>query len=102
MFWFDLRNNWYSGDVVWNLSDPDLSNSTNLNYNETIFVAIESNYSRGSKQPELTASISSFIDRVTDFFEIRPLEIYSLKQKPAKNHYFSGLWKSSNFQNLYK
>ncbi len=47
-------------------------------FNESIIAIIEENYSQGNKQPEISAFVSSFIDKVKDFFEIRPLEVSSL------------------------
>ena len=45
---FNVVNNWYTGLVTWNISDPLLSNKTTLNNNETILVIIENNYTQGN------------------------------------------------------
>ncbi|MEK6905208.1 MAG: hypothetical protein AABX24_02290, partial [Nanoarchaeota archaeon] len=48
-------------------------------YNQTTKVNVNHNYTtQGTKNVVVTAQISSFTDRVTDKFEIRPLKIYTL------------------------
>jgi hypothetical protein len=79
IFLFDLRNNWYTGNVVWNISDPSIKNETSLNHNETLMVFIEENYTtHGGKQSLVQASVNTFIKKITDIFEVRPLEIEEL------------------------
>jgi YD repeat-containing protein len=77
---FDIRNDWNSGIVYWNISDLGISNSTFLNNNQSVRVSILTNYSstQGNKQPQIIAYTSSYIDRINEFFEIRPLKIDKL------------------------
>ena len=76
---FDVRNNWKPGYVNWSIGEPNIKNSTYLNSNESIMVFIEYNYTaQGNRQPEINATISTYVDRVREFFEIRPIKISSL------------------------
>jgi hypothetical protein len=77
---FNVRNTWYLGNVTWSLSNPSISNISNLDYNESILVVIEHNYtSQGDTMAEVSANVSSFVDRLTDFFEIQPLQLYDFQ-----------------------
>jgi YD repeat-containing protein len=79
IFLFDLRNNWYNGSVTWNISEPDVKNETPLQHNETLMVFIEENFtSHGGKTSLVQASVNTFIKKITDLFEVRPLEIEEL------------------------
>jgi len=76
---FDVVNNWNSGYVNWSIGEPSIKNSTYLNNNESILVFIETNYStQGNRQPEINVTTSTYIDRIREFFEIRPIKIASL------------------------
>ncbi|MDP3698191.1 MAG: hypothetical protein Q8R47_01250 [Nanoarchaeota archaeon] len=76
---FYLRNKWKSGNITWNMSDPSTSAITTVAYNQTLKVEVDYNYTtQGMKKVVLTAQISSFMDKVTDNFEIRPLKIDKL------------------------
>jgi len=76
---FDVWNNWNSGYVNWSIGEPNIKNSTYLANNESIFVFIESNYSTsGNRRPEINATTSTYVDRIREFFEIRPIKIASL------------------------
>ncbi|AJF60977.1 hypothetical protein QT06_C0001G0127 [archaeon GW2011_AR15] len=75
---FGIRNKWYSGVVNWSVSEPSIQNLSTLNTGELLLVAIEHNYTQGSKTPRITAVVSSVQDEVTDYFSVTPLEISSL------------------------
>jgi len=76
---FDVVNNWNSGYVNWSIGEPNLKNSTFLNNNESLLVFIEYNYStQGNRQPEINVTTSTYVDRIREFFEIRPVKINSL------------------------
>lgn len=77
---FEVRNNWNPGIVSWNLSNPAITNSSNLSTNQTVMVLVENNYTtQGNNQAQITATTSSFMDVINDFFEIRPLNIFNLQ-----------------------
>jgi len=79
ILFFDVVNNWNSGYVNWSIGEPNIKNSTYLNNNESILVFIETNYSsQGNRQPEINVTTSTYIDRIREFFEIRPIKISSL------------------------
>jgi hypothetical protein len=72
-------NNWNSGYVNWSISEPYIRNSTYLNNNDSILVFIETNYTtQGNRRPEINATTSTYVDRIREFFEIRPVKISSL------------------------
>jgi hypothetical protein len=76
---FDVYNNWYSGYVNWSIGEPNIVNSTYLNSNESLMIFIENNYStQGYEQPEINATVSSYVERIKEFFEIRPIKIMNL------------------------
>ena len=75
---FDLVNNWYGGDITWNLSDPLIENVTSLDHNQTMLVLIEHNYSQGEKEARVDAFADTFVDSVLDYFWINPLMIESM------------------------
>ena len=76
---FDIYNNWYSGYVNWSIGEPNIVNSTYLNSNESLMIFIENNYStQGYEQPEINATVSSYVERIKEFFEIRPIKILNL------------------------
>jgi len=76
---FDVWNNWKTGYVNWSIGEPNIRNSTYLNNNESIMVFIEYNYTtQGNRQPEINATISTYVDRIREFFEIKPVKITSL------------------------
>jgi hypothetical protein len=73
---FDVFNNWYNQSVLWNISNPSITNTTFIDNNRSLMVFIENNYtSQGNNKVEINAKVSSFVDKVTDFFEIRPLQV---------------------------
>lgn len=76
---FDIRNKWQEGNVSWNLSEPSLSRNNFIGNNKTIMVMIEQNYTgQGDKEPLIQTRVSSYVDMVKDFFEVRPIQIESL------------------------
>jgi len=76
---FDVVNNWRTGYVNWSIGEPNIKNSTYLNNNETLMVFVENNYTtQGNRQPEINATTSTYIDRIKEFFEIKPIKISSL------------------------
>ncbi len=76
---FYVRNNWHSGEVTWTLNNPAFTNSTYLEYNQTAKVVINRNYTtQGSNKLEIAVSIDSFEDKVSDSFDVRPLELEEL------------------------
>ncbi len=76
---FYVRNKWKSGNITWTMNDPSTSATTAVNYNQTVKAEVDYNYTtQGSKNVVITASISSFTDRITDNFEIRPLKVDKL------------------------
>jgi len=73
---FYIKNNWFAGDVTWTLNDPVLTNTTSMAHNQTVRFSVSHNYiTQGPKHILLTAQVSTFIDTVTDYFEVRPLEV---------------------------
>jgi len=78
---FDVRNNWYAGNVVWELNNPSITNTTYLDNDETVFVFIANNYTaeQGYNKVEVNATISSFVDYLRRNIETRPLKILSLQ-----------------------
>ena len=76
---FDVLNNWNSGYANWSIGEPNIKNSTYLNNNESVLVFIEYNYSiQGNRQPEINVTTSTYVDRIREFFEIRPVKITGL------------------------
>jgi len=76
---FDVWNNWNTGYVNWSIGEPNIKNSTYLANNESILVFIEYNYSsQGNRQPEINVTTSTYVDRIREFFEIRPIKISGL------------------------
>jgi hypothetical protein len=76
---FNVYNNWYPGYMNWSLGEPLITNSNYLNTNKSIMVFIENNYTaQGNRQPEINATISLYVDRIKEFFEIRPIKINNL------------------------
>jgi len=76
---FDIRNRWQEGNVSWNISEPALSQNNFIGNNKTIMVMIEQNYtSQGDKEPSIQTRVSSYVDVIKDFFEVRPIQIRSL------------------------
>ena len=76
---FDVLNNWNSGYVNWSIGEPCIQNSTYLANNESILIFIENNYTiQGNRQPEINATTSTYIDRIKEFFEIKPIKISGL------------------------
>jgi hypothetical protein len=76
---FDVLNNWNNGYVNWSISEPNIKNSTYLNNNESILVFIENNYTiQGNRQPEINVTTSTYVDRIREFFEIKPIKISNL------------------------
>jgi len=79
ILFFDVVNNWNAGYVNWSIGEPNIKNSTYLNNNESILIFIENNYTtQGNRQPEINVTTSTYIDRIREFFEIRPIKISSL------------------------
>ena len=73
---FLVRNNWKSGNVTITMSDPSYTNISSINFNQTLKYTVTTNYtSQGQKNPRITAQVSSFTDRVTGLFNLKPLEI---------------------------
>jgi hypothetical protein len=76
---FDVINNWKPGYVNWSIGEPNIKNSTYLSTNESLLVLIEYNYTtQGNRQPEINVTTSTYVDRIREFFEIRPVKISSL------------------------
>ncbi|MGV8171398.1 MAG: RHS repeat domain-containing protein [Candidatus Woesearchaeota archaeon] len=76
---FDVWNFWNPGYVNWSIGEPNIKNSTYLANNESILVFIEYNYTtQGNRQPEINVTTSKYIDRIREFFEIRPIKISGL------------------------
>jgi YD repeat-containing protein len=76
---FDVLNNWNNGYVNWSISEPNIKNSTYLNNNESILIFIENNYTiQGNRQPEINVTTSTYVDRIREFFEIKPIKISNL------------------------
>jgi len=74
---FDVVNNWQRGFVNWSLSDPSISNSSNLSTGEGVAVIIENNYtSQGWVKPNVDAKASTVTDIIRDLFENRPLGLF--------------------------
>ncbi len=75
-FTFQVRNNWKSGNVVVTMSNPSYSNTSFINYNQTLKYTVVTNFtSQGQKTPQITAQVSSFMDKVNDLFKLKPIEI---------------------------
>lgn len=73
---FDVMNNWKSGAVNFTVTNPDISNSSDLNNSESIAVIIENGYtSQGNNNVGIRASSSTYTDFLTDSFEVSPLQI---------------------------
>ena len=75
---FEIVNNWHAGYVNWSVSEPNKTNSSFLENNKSIIVIIEHNYTAGNKQPVINATISSYVDRFSDYFIVKPLRINNL------------------------
>ncbi len=76
---FYIKNNWFAGDVTWTLNDPVTTNTTSMAHNETVRFSISHNYTtQGPKHILLTAQVSTFIDTVTDYFDVKPLQVSEL------------------------
>jgi hypothetical protein len=77
---FNLLNNWVSGNVSWNVSDPSLANFTFLDTDDSLlFVAWHNYSSQGWQYPTINTEISSYVDAVKDQFDNRPVEITNLE-----------------------
>jgi len=77
---FDVANNWNSGYVNWSIGEPNIKNSTYLNSSESIMVFLENNYTnQGIHKFEINATVSTYVDRIREFFEIKPIKIVSLQ-----------------------
>ncbi len=75
-FTFQVRNNWKSGNVVVTMTNPAYSNTSFINYNQTLKYTVVTNFtSQGQKTPQITAQVSSFTDKVNDLFKLKPIEI---------------------------
>jgi hypothetical protein len=61
--------------VYWGISNPAFNNYTALSYNQSVHVYLERNYTQGWNKIEVTANVSKFVDRLTDVFDVRPLQI---------------------------
>ncbi len=76
---FDVVNYWRNGVVNWSVNIPDISNRTSLNYNQTLMVFIESNYTNQTQERIITTvKRSNYKSNLTDQIKIRPLQIQSL------------------------
>ncbi|MFC1715686.1 toxin TcdB middle/N-terminal domain-containing protein [Candidatus Poribacteria bacterium] len=84
---FDLLNNWPSNlSVSWNISNPSLANSTNLDQDESLMIIIEENYTQGRKEPTISASSGAMSGTFTDWFDIyivHLLDLQSLSESVA-------------------
>ena len=98
---FDVINNWNPGYVNWSIGEPNIKNSTYLNNNESILVFIENNYTtQGNRQPEINVTTSTYIDRIREFFEIKPLKVLSvLTLTENKSNSVSEIIIKNNIQN---
>ena len=77
---FDVKNNWHPGYVSWNISNPAISNATYLNTSESVMIILEQNYSDvGNNIVSISAQRATYIDRLTDSFTVKPLEIQSFQ-----------------------
>lgn len=77
---FEVKNNWKSGNVSWNLTNPDINATMNISNDESVAVIIENAYTtQGDNKAEITAQASNYKDLLTDFFEVRPLQISSFE-----------------------
>ncbi len=76
---FDVKNNWDPGNVQWNVSDIGINQVTSLNTSEKLMVFVQNNYTQGDKQAVIQAQTSSFVDKITDFFSVRPLQLKSFQ-----------------------
>ncbi len=73
---FDVLNNWQDGEVTWNLTNPDMNATVNLSNGESVAVIIENAYeTQGNNKAEIKAKSSSYVDILTDFFTVLPLQI---------------------------
>ena len=75
LFLFEVTNRWYTGSVVTNFSELDLSLSSDLGTNESVLVFVEKHYSEGLQRPELVSYVDVYEERVSDVFGVRPLGI---------------------------
>jgi len=79
ILFFDVVNNWNPGYVNWSIGEPNIQNSTYLGNNQSIMVFIEYNYTtQGNRQPEINVTTATYVDRIREFFEIRPVKITGL------------------------
>lgn len=78
IFLFDVRNNWLTGAVTWEMSLPAIKNITTINQSSRLMVFVEDNSSvAGNNTALINATVSSYVDKITDIFQIKPLEIKS-------------------------
>ena len=78
-FVFYVKNNWVSGLNTWTLNNPSFTNSTTLNFNDSLRTSTAQNYStQGIKKVNITAQRDTFIDKIVDRFENLPIVITSL------------------------
>jgi hypothetical protein len=76
---FDIINHWHNQTVYWNISNPFSSNNSVIANNQSVHVYQENSYSQGTNKVEISARVSTFVDKMTDIFEVRPLQIYDFQ-----------------------
>ncbi len=77
---FDVKNNWKSGNISWNLTNPDVNVTIDVNNGDSVAVIIENSYNvSGNNKAEIRAKASSYVDTMTDFFTVLPLQISSFE-----------------------
>lgn len=75
---FEVKNNWYAGNVSWNVSDPALGDTVYLGSNESVLVFVGANYLEGVHTPQIISWTDTYVDSLSDYFEVRPLDVVSL------------------------
>jgi|GEM_PF-1699055 len=79
VLFYDVRNTWFNGTVSWNLTEPNIANSTRLDYNRTLLVIVQHDYTQGDKRPVFTASSAGTNASIRDAFNVRSLALTSLQ-----------------------
>ena len=72
---FDVVNNWDSGSVSWNLTNPDLDETVTLNNSNSVMVFVEEEYNSGSSASVLSAQSDTQVDTVRDVKQFKPVEV---------------------------
>jgi hypothetical protein len=79
VFFYTVRNTWHDGLVSWNLSEPNIVNSTTLANNASVLVMVQHNYSQGEKQPTFIATSAGLSSSLRDAFSVRGIALTDLQ-----------------------